>query len=176
MNNSNLKINRALISVSNKDGIVELAQLLQDKNIEILSTGGTAHYLRKNGIAVVNVSDYTGLPEIMDGRIKTINPKIEGGILGLRDKHSNEAAEHSIKWIDLVVCNLYPFSEAISKSDTSFEDALENIDIGGPTMIRSAAKNIDWCTAVVDSNDYAVVIDELKNNNGISYSGSNLWC
>lgn len=169
MNNSNLKINRALISVSNKNGIVELAKLLQDKNIEILSTGGTAHHLRKNGITVVNVSDYTGFPEIMEGRIKTINPKIEGGILGLRDKHSSEAVEHGIKWIDLVVCNLYPFSETISKSATSFEDALENIDIGGPTMIRSAAKNIDWCTVVVDSNDYSMVMNELINNRGISY-------
>ena len=120
MNKSNLKINHALLSVSNKKGIVEFAKILQDKNIEILSTGGTAKHLRKADVKVIDVSDYTGFPEIMDGRVKTINPKIEGGILGLRDKHSSEADEHNIKWIDLVVCNLYPFADTISKSRYNF--------------------------------------------------------
>lgn len=168
MNKSNLKINRALLSVSNKNGIVELARYLQDKNIEILSTGGTAKHLRKKDVKVIDVSDYTGFPEIMDGRVKTINPKIEGGILGLRDKHSSEADKHNIKWIDLVVCNLYPFADTISKSDTTLDDALENIDIGGPTMIRSAAKNIEWCCVVIDPNDYSKIIDGIDKN-GLSF-------
>jgi phosphoribosylaminoimidazolecarboxamide formyltransferase/IMP cyclohydrolase len=105
----------------------------------------------------------------MDGRVKTINPKIEGGILGLRDKHSEEAKKNNIKWIDLVVCNLYPFAETISKKNSSFKDALENIDIGGPTMIRSAAKNIEWCGVVVDSDDYSTIVDEIVENAGLSY-------
>ncbi len=169
MNTAKLKIKRALISVSDKRGIEEFAKILRKRDVEILSTGGTAEYLRRNNIEVVDVSDYTGFPEIMDGRIKTINPKIEGGILGLRDKHSDEATQHGIKWIDLVVCNLYPFSKTISNPESSFEDALENIDIGGPTMIRSAAKNIDWCTVVVDTNDYSLIIKELETKNSISY-------
>lgn len=169
MNKVSIKVKRALLSVSNKTGIDKLAIFLQERNVEILSTGGTAEHLRKIGINVIDVSDYTGFPEIMNGRIKTINPLIEGGILGLRDEHKIDAKNHNIKWIDLVVCDLYPFSETISKSDSSFEDALENIDIGGPTMIRSAAKNIDWCCVAVDINDYSLIIDELKNNGGISY-------
>lgn len=169
MSKSNIKIKRALISVSDKAGIIELACFLQEKGVEILSTGGTAKHLRKNKITVTDVSDYTGFPEIMGGRIKTINPKIEGGILGLRDKHSIEAEEHDIQWIDLVVCNLYPFSETIAKSDLSIEMALENIDIGGPTMIRSAAKNIDWCTVVIDTADYHMLINEIKDNASVSY-------
>jgi len=169
MNKENLKIMRALISVSDKANIAKLAQFLQKKQVEILSTGGTAKYLRENGVQVIDVSDYTGFPEIMDGRIKTINPKIEGGILGLREKHQAEAIEHNIKWIDMVVCNLYPFSQTIAKKDSSFEDAIKNIDIGGPTMIRSAAKNIDWCSVIVDKNDYSLIIDELTEKNGISY-------
>jgi phosphoribosylaminoimidazolecarboxamide formyltransferase/IMP cyclohydrolase len=168
MKKTNLKINRALLSVSNKDGIVELAKYLQDKDIEILSTGGTAKHLRKAAIEVIDISDYTGFPEIMDGRVKTLNPKIHGGILGLRDKHSSEADEYNIKWIDLVVCNLYPFADTISKSDTTLDYALDNIDIGGPTMIRSAAKNIDWCCVVVDPIDYSKIIDGIEEN-GFSF-------
>jgi len=170
MNNSDIKIKRALISVSDKVGIVKIAKCLQENDVEILSTGGTAKHLRAEGIKIFDVSEYTGFPEIMDGRIKTINPKIEGAILGFRDKHSEEAIKHNIKWIDLVICNLYPFAETISKKDVSFKDALENIDIGGPTMIRSAAKNLDWCCAVVDSIDYSLIINEINQRRGISFN------
>ncbi len=168
MNKSITTIKRALLSVYDKTGIVELAKYLSYNSIEILSTGGTAEHLRQAGIEVVDVSEYTGFPEIMDGRIKTINPKIEGGILGLRDVHRSEAEKQNIKWIDLVVCNLYPFSDTISKPNVSLKDTLENIDIGGPTMIRSAAKNISWVGALVDSADYPSIINELKNLGGLS--------
>lgn len=165
-----ITIKRALISVSDKDDIADLAQFLQSRGVEILSTGGTAKHLRDIGVSVIDVSDYTGFPEIMDGRVKTINPKIEGAILGLRNQHQNDAEKHNIKWIDLVVCNLYPFSETISKEDFTFNEALENIDIGGPTMIRSAAKNIEWCSVVVDKNDYSKIIDEIIASGGISFA------
>ena len=169
MNKFITTIQRALLSVYDKTGIVELAKYLSYNSIEILSTGGTAEYLRQAGIEVIDVSEYTGFPEIMDGRIKTINPKIEGGILGLRDVHRSEAEKQNIKWIDLVVCNLYPFSDTISKPNVSLKEVLENIDIGGPTMIRSAAKNIRWVGALVDSADYPSIINELKNLGGLSY-------
>ena len=118
---------------------------------------------------MTNVSDYTKFPEIMDGRVKTINPLVEGGILGLRDKHNKDADENNIKWIDLVVCNLYPFSETINRDDCDLAMALENVDIGGPTMIRSAAKNVGWVTVVVDPSDYPVLVNDLSNDNSISY-------
>ena len=137
-----MKVGRALISVFDKNGIVELAQELIKLNIEIISTGGTAETLRKAKVSVIDVGDYTNFPEIMDGRVKTINPLVEGGILGLRDQHEKDANSNNIKWIDLVVCNLYPFSETISKKECDLAMALENVDIGGPTMIRSAAKNL----------------------------------
>ena len=162
-------IKRALISVYDKTGITEVAKYLSDNGIEILSTGGTAEHLRKAGIEVIYVSDYTGFPEIMDGRIKTINPKIEGGILGLRDIHKSEAEAQNINWIDLVVCNLYPFTETISKPKISLKEALENIDIGGPTMIRSAAKNIEWVGVLVDSTDYKSIINEIDELGGLSF-------
>ncbi len=161
MNKSITPIKRALISVYDKTGIVALAKYLSKHDIEILSTGGTAEYLREAGIDVVDVSEYTGFPEIMDGRIKTINPKIEGGILGLRDMHQSAAEKQNIKWIDLVVCNLYPFADTISKPSVTIKEALDNIDIGGPTMIRSAAKNIEWVGVLVDSSDYPLIITEL---------------
>jgi phosphoribosylaminoimidazolecarboxamide formyltransferase/IMP cyclohydrolase len=169
MNNSITTIRRALISVYDKTGIVELAKYLSDHNIEILSTGGTAKHLREARIKVIDVSEYTGFPEIMDGRIKTINPKIEGGILGLRDVHKSDAETQHIKWIDLVVCNLYPFADTISKPTITFEEALNNIDIGGPTMIRSAAKNIEWVGVLVNSSDYPSIIAELKDLGGLSF-------
>ena len=169
MNNSITTIKRALISVYDKTGIVEFAKYLSGKDVEILSTGGTANHLRKAGIEVIDVSDYTGFPEIMDGRIKTINPKIEGGILGLRDVHKSDAKTQNIKWIDLVVCNLYPFADTIRKPNVNFEKALENIDIGGPTMIRSAAKNVEWVGAVVDSQDYKLIINEIEELCGLSF-------
>jgi phosphoribosylaminoimidazolecarboxamide formyltransferase/IMP cyclohydrolase len=169
MNKSITTIKRALISVYDKTGIVELAKYLIDNDIEILSTGGTAEHLRQAGIEVIDVSEHTGFPEIMDGRIKTINPKIEGGILGLRDIHNSDAETQNIKWIDLVVCNLYPFANTISKPNVSFKKALDNIDIGGPTMIRSAAKNIEWVGVLVDPADYSSIINELKDLNGLPF-------
>ena len=169
LNKEPIKINRALISVFDKTGVVELAQKLEKIGVEILSTGGTAKTLKDSGIRVKDVSDYTSFPEIMDGRVKTINPLIEGGILGLRDKHEEEATQNNIDWIDLVVCNLYPFSETISKDDCDLGTALENIDIGGPTMIRSAAKNLGWAAVIVDTNDYLSVASELVENQEISF-------
>jgi phosphoribosylaminoimidazolecarboxamide formyltransferase/IMP cyclohydrolase len=170
MNKSITTIKRALISVYDKTGIVELTKYLSDNDIEILSTGGTAEHLREARIDVIDVSEYTGFPEIMDGRIKTINPKIQGGILGLRDVHQFDAENQNIKWIDLVVCNLYPFADTISNPKATIEEALDNIDIGGPTMIRSAAKNVEWVGVLVDSSDYPSIITELKNLGGLSFA------
>ena len=139
LNQSPIQVRRALISVFDKTKVVELAQALHNLGIEILSTGGTAKALRTANVAVTDVGDYTQFPEIMNGRVKTINPLIEGGILGLRDQHSEDAEANQIQWIDLVVCNLYPFSETISREDCDLAMALENVDIGGPTVVRSAA-------------------------------------
>ena len=162
LNLSPIQVRRALISVFDKTKVVELAQVLHNLGIEIISTGGTARALRTANVAVTDVGDYTQFPEIMDGRVKTINPLIEGGILGLRDQHSEDAEANQIQWIDLVVCNLYPFSETISREDCDLAMALENVDIGGPTMVRSAAKNVGWVCAVVDPSDYSTIIDELR--------------
>ena len=169
LNKKPLKIKRALISVYDKTGIVELAKSLVSFNIEIISTGGTEKTLRELGVPVTNVSEYTGFPEIMDGRVKTINPLIEGGILGFRDVHIEEAKKHKIKWIDLVICNLYPFSETIARKNCEISLALENIDIGGPTMIRSAAKNIGWVCVVVNPNDYKKIGEELSETKTIPF-------
>ena len=169
LNKKPLKIKRALISVYDKTGIVELAKSLVSFNIEIISTGGTEKTLRELGVPVTNVSEYTGFPEIMDGRVKTINPLIEGGILGFRDVHLEEAKKHKIKWIDLVICNLYPFSETIARKNCEISLALENIDIGGPTMIRSAAKNIGWVCVVVNPNDYKKIGEELSETKTIPF-------
>ena len=166
LNKEPIKVNRALISVFDKTGVVELAQQLEKFGVEILSTGGTAKTLKDSGIRVKDVSDYTNFPEIMDGRVKTINPLIEGGILGVRNKHEEEAKQYNIDWIDLVVCNLYPFSKTISKDDCDLGTALENIDIGGPTMIRSAAKNHKFTTIVVDPKQYKTVMLNMKQHNG----------
>ena len=163
INQTPIKINRALISVFDKTGVLELAQTLHNHGVEILSTGGTAKILRDADIPVTGVSDYTKFPEIMDGRVKTINPLVEGGILGLRDAHSSDAEANQIQWIDLVVCNLYPFSDTISREDCDLALALENVDIGGPTMIRSAAKNVGWVCVAVDPTDYGAIIDELES-------------
>jgi phosphoribosylaminoimidazolecarboxamide formyltransferase/IMP cyclohydrolase len=163
------KIKRALLSVSNKVGIVEFARSLSELNIELISTGGTSQLLRDANIPVRDVSDLTGFPEIMDGRVKTLHPLVHGGILGLRDEHQAIAAKHNINWIDLVVVNLYPFAETIAKPDCTFDNAIENIDIGGPTMIRSAAKNMGWASVVVDPDDYKLITDELKNTNGLNF-------
>ena len=163
LNRSPIQVKRALISVFDKTNVVELAQALNSLGIEILSTGGTAKALRSANVPVSDVSDYTQFPEIMDGRVKTINPLIEGGILGLRDQHSKDAEANKIQWIDLVVCNLYPFSETISRENCDLAMALENVDIGGPTMIRSAAKNVGWVCALIDPADYSTISDELQS-------------
>jgi phosphoribosylaminoimidazolecarboxamide formyltransferase/IMP cyclohydrolase len=168
INQAPITINRALISVFDKTGVLELAQSLHNHGVEILSTGGTAKALRDADIPVTDISDYTKFPEIMDGRVKTINPLVEGGILGLRDAHSADAEANQIQWIDLVVCNLYPFSDTISREDCDLALALENVDIGGPTMIRSAAKNVGWVCVAVDPSDYSTITDEL-NSGEISF-------
>ncbi len=163
MNQTNTQIKRVLISVSNKTGILEFAKGLHDQGAEIISTGGTAKALAEAGVPVTEISQFTGFPEMMDGRVKTLHPLVHAGILGLRDKHEQTATEHNIKWIDLAVVNLYPFSETIQKPDVTDEMAIENIDIGGPTMIRSAAKNVGWVGVVVDPNDYGSILTELGN-------------
>jgi phosphoribosylaminoimidazolecarboxamide formyltransferase/IMP cyclohydrolase len=157
-------IKRALISVSNKDGLQNFANGLHKLGIEIISTGGTEKFLQEANIPVTNVTEITGFPEIMNGRVKTIHPKIAGGILGKRDQHEQDAKKHEIAWIDLVVCNLYPFAETIAKPNVDLDIALENIDIGGPTMIRAAAKNFPWVGVIVDPNDYSAVLQELEKN------------
>ncbi len=156
-----MPIERALISVSDKTGVLELAKSLADRGVEILSTGGTADALRDGGIKVVDVSDYTEFPEMMDGRIKTLHPKVHGGLLCLRDnpKHMKEAEENGVKMIDLVVVNLYPFKETVAREDVTEEEAIENIDIGGPSMIRSAAKNFKYVTVLTSPDDYKLVIE-----------------
>jgi len=162
-----MKIQRAIVSVSDKANLSELALCLKEFNVEILSTGGTKKYLDGIRVNPVEVSSYTGFPEIMDGRVKTLHPKVHGGILNIRDNSEHQAAmqKHSIKHIDMIVVNLYPFKEVISKGCT-FEDAIENIDIGGPSMIRAAAKNFKFVTVVVDPTDYPKVIQSMKENNG----------
>ena len=156
---------RALISVSDKTGIVEFSRELTKLGFEIVSTGGTYNLLKEQGIDVIGISEVTGFPEIMDGRVKTLHPNIHGGLLAVRDKEEHMAAlrDLSIQPIDMVVVNLYPFKQTISKENVAFEEAIENIDIGGPSMLRSAAKNHAFVTVVVDASDYSVVLEELKS-------------
>ncbi|EHH1173648.1 bifunctional phosphoribosylaminoimidazolecarboxamide formyltransferase/IMP cyclohydrolase [Vibrio parahaemolyticus] len=163
MNNAR-PIRRALISVSDKTGIVEFAQALVERGVDILSTGGTARLLAEQGIAVTEVSDYTGFPEMMDGRVKTLHPKVHGGVLGRRGQDDDVMAKHGINPIDMVVVNLYPFAETVAKDGCTLADAVENIDIGGPTMVRSAAKNHKDVTIVVNASDYDRVIAEMDAN------------
>jgi len=161
-------ITRALISVSDKSGVEDFARSLTDRGIELLSTGGTAKLLRAANIPVRDVSDYTNFPEMMDGRIKTLNPKVHGGILARRDNESDLASmkRHGIERIDLVCVNLYPFRETVAKDDCTVDDAIENIDIGGPCMIRASAKNHKFVTVLVDPADYALVLKEIESSNG----------
>lgn len=158
------KVNRALISVSNKTGVLDFCRELDQLGIELLSTGGTARLLAENAINVTEVSDYTGFPEMMDGRVKTLHPKIHGGILGRRGVDDQVMADSGIKPIDMVVVNLYPFEETVARPDCDLATAIENIDIGGPSMIRGAAKNHKDVAIVVDPTDYAVVLNELRDN------------
>lgn len=163
-----IKIKRAIISVSDKEGVVNLAKGLKEYNVEILSTGGTARKLRESGVEVKDISEYTNSSEILGGRVKSLHPRIHGGILSIRDdeQHIKDMQENGIENIDLVVVNLYPFEDVIKKADVTIEEAIENIDIGGPTMLRSAAKNHKYVTIVTDPVDYEFLLNELKSNKG----------
>src|SRR6266404_7288082 len=158
------KIQRALLSVSDKAGLVPLAQALAGASVELISTGGTAKTLREAGFTVTDLSAYTGFPEMLDGRVKTLHPKVHGGLLYVRSnpKHQAAAAENGIKPIDLVVVNLYPFEQTVAHKGVTLAEAIENIDIGGPSMLRSAAKNHESVTVVVDPGDYSVVADQIR--------------
>jgi len=164
------KVTRALISVSHKEGILDLAKGLEKLGIEILSTGGTAKLLRDGGVKVKDVSEFTGFPEMLDGRVKTLHPKVHGGLLGRRNnpEHMKQWLENGIQPIDLVVVNLYPFEQTVAKPNVTLEDAIENIDIGGPTMLRSAAKNYTDVAVVVAPRDYSRVLDEIKETGEVS--------
>jgi len=164
--NDLIPVKRALISVSDKTGIVDFAQALSAFGVEILSTGGTYKLLKDNGVAVTEVSEYTEFPEMMDGRVKTLHPKVHGGILGRRGQDDAVMSQHGIKPIDMVVVNLYPFEQTVSKPNCTLDDAIENIDIGGPTMVRAAAKNHPFVNIVVNAADYSAILAEMKNNNG----------
>ncbi len=162
------KIERAIISVTDKSGIKEFAKALSEMGVEIISTGGTARVIREAGVEVKDVSDITGFPEMMDGRVKTLHPKVHGGILAIRDNetHVAQMKEHGIPRIDLVVVNLYAFEKTVAKEGVSLAEAIENIDIGGPTLLRSSAKNFRYVTVVVDPSDYELILKEMKENNG----------
>src|SRR5690348_13381694 len=161
-----LPVRRALLSVSDKSGVLELARELEHRGIEILSTGGTAKWLADNGVPVREVGSVTGFPEIMDGRVKTLHPKIHGGLLGRRGIDDEVMREHQIEPIDLLVVNLYPFAQTIARPGCTYADAVENIDIGGPAMLRAAAKNHAFVAVVVDPEDYAKVLHELTGSGG----------
>jgi len=162
------KIERAILSVTDKTGIVELAKELSNMGVEVISTGGTARVIREAGVNVKDVSQITGFPEMMNGRVKTLHPMVHGGILALRDnpEHVSQMKEHGIPSIDMVVVNLYAFEKTVAKDGVSLADAIENIDIGGPTMLRSSAKNFRYVTVVVDPSDYEKVLEEMKANQG----------
>ena len=159
-------VRRALISVSDKTGIVEFAKGLREQGVELLSTGGTFRLLEENSVDVTEISAYTGFPEMMDGRVKTLHPKVHGGILARRGVDDEVMAEHGIEGIDMVVVNLYPFEQTVARPDCSLEDAIENIDIGGPTMVRAAAKNHRFVNIVVNASDYSRLLEEMATNDG----------
>jgi phosphoribosylaminoimidazolecarboxamide formyltransferase/IMP cyclohydrolase len=160
------KVQRALISLTDKSGIEDFARQLEDLGIEILSTGGTAKKMRENGIAVKDVSEFTGFPEMLDGRVKTLHPRVHGGILYLRGNasHEEQMASHGLQQIDLVAVNLYAFDKATQDPNCTVANAIENIDIGGPTMLRASAKNFQYVTVIVDPADYPQVIAEIKEH------------
>jgi len=162
------KITRALLSVSDKAGVVEFAKALTERGVELLSTGGTAKAIRDAGIEVKDVSEFTGFPEMLDGRVKTLTPQVHAGLLHLRDndEHMATMKEHELEPIDLVCVNLYPFESTIANPDVTLPEAIEQIDIGGPTMIRSAAKNMKFVTVVTDPADYSVVLESMDANGG----------
>lgn len=171
-----MNIKRAIISVSDKTGVVEFARKLHEYGVEIVSTGGTMKTLREAGIPVTYVSDVTGFPEIMDGRVKTLNPYIHGGILAIRDnpEHIRAMKQHNIRGVDMVVVNLYPFRQTIAKPDVTLDEAIENIDIGGPSMIRAAAKNYRFVTIVVNPARYGSIIQEIEENGGDISEGTRM--
>lgn len=162
------KITRALISVTDKTGVAEFARALEEMGVEILSTGGTAKAIREVGVSVKDVSDFTGFPEMMDGRVKTLHPKVHGGILNIRDNptHQAQMAQNGIVPIDLVAVNLYAFEKTVARGGVGVDEAIEQIDIGGPTLLRSSAKNFRYVTVVVDPADYDKVLGEMKANGG----------
>jgi len=168
-------VRRALISVSDKTGVIELARALLARNVEILSTGGTARLLAEQGITVKEVSQHTGFPEIMDGRVKTLHPRIHGGLLGRRGVDESVMALHGIERIDLLIVNLYPFAETVARPACTYSEAIENIDIGGPAMVRAAAKNHDAVTVVVDPQDYGTVLGEIENREGATTPALRAW-
>jgi phosphoribosylaminoimidazolecarboxamide formyltransferase/IMP cyclohydrolase len=165
-----LPVKRALVSVSDKTGVVEFTKVLVSLGIEVLSTGGTARLLAEKGVTVRTVDSYTGFPEIMDGRVKTLHPRVHGGILSVRTNpaHLEQMKKNGIEPIDLVAVNLYPFKKTVAREGVSIEEAIENIDIGGPAMIRSSAKNHAFVTVIVDNADYSRVTGELRENGGVS--------
>ncbi|MGL5019934.1 MAG: bifunctional phosphoribosylaminoimidazolecarboxamide formyltransferase/IMP cyclohydrolase, partial [Luteolibacter sp.] len=168
-----MPITRALLSVSDKTGLADFAKELHAMGVELLSTGGTSAALREAGLPVIDVSDFTGAPELFDGRLKTLHPKVHGGLLQRRDdpQHIAQAKANDIPTIDLVVVNLYPFEETVAKPEVTLEEAIEKIDIGGPSMLRSAAKNHASVTVIVDPADYSRVIGEMKENKGNTTKG-----
>jgi phosphoribosylaminoimidazolecarboxamide formyltransferase/IMP cyclohydrolase len=161
-------IQRAIISVTDKAGIVDFAASLSGFGVEILSTGGTAKAMRDGGVRVKDISEHTGFPEMLDGRVKTLHPKVHGGLLGVRDnpEHVRMMEAHGILPIDLVVVNLYQFEKTVAREGVTLEEAIENIDIGGPAMLRSSAKNFRYVTVIVDPSDYAPVLEEMKAHGG----------
>ncbi len=163
-----MKIKRAVVSVSEKMGVVDFAKALAKLDVEIVSTGGTARLLKENEVAVKPIEEFTGFPEMLDGRVKTLHPKVHGGILNVRDnpKHQEEKKANQVEDIDLVAVSLYPFEATIAKPGVTLEEAIEQIDIGGPTMIRSSAKNYKYVTVVVDHGDYSRVIECMHENDG----------
>ncbi len=162
------KIKRALISVTDKTGVQEFARELAAMGVEIVSTGGTAKAIRAAGVDVKDVSELTGFPEMMDGRVKTLHPRVHGGILAIRDneEHVRQMEENSIPAIDLVAVNLYAFEETVKRPDVTLAEAIENIDIGGPTLLRSSAKNFRYVTVITDPDDYSLVLNEMRENGG----------
>ena len=163
-------IKRALISVSDKTGIVEFASALASKGVEIISTGGTANALSAAGLKVINISDITGFPECLDGRVKTLHPKVHAGLLAIRsnEEHMKQIKELGVDTIDMVIINLYPFKQTILKGNVELEEAIENIDIGGPTMLRAAAKNYQDVAVIVDPVDYENVLNEMNESGDVS--------
>jgi phosphoribosylaminoimidazolecarboxamide formyltransferase / IMP cyclohydrolase len=162
------KIERAIISVTDKTGIVEFSRKLEGMGVEILSTGGTAKVIREGDVKVKDISEYTGFPEMLDGRVKTLHPKVHGGLLGVRSnpEHVKMMKAHGISNIDLIIVNLYQFEKTVAKEGVTLEDAIENIDIGGPAMLRSSAKNFNDVTVIIDPADYDLVLNEMKESNG----------